>query len=64
MHCVENLNKINIYDRKAILKPLEEKKRNYEEALCSKQPESQEKHQQLKKLEQDLESTLSETNRR
>ncbi|KAI7755624.1 hypothetical protein M8C21_007160 [Ambrosia artemisiifolia] len=49
---------------KEIIKPLQEKKRNLEEALCAKQPESQGKHQQWKKLEQDLESTLSETNRR
>ncbi|KAK9057177.1 hypothetical protein SSX86_024544 [Deinandra increscens subsp. villosa] len=40
------------------IKPLHEKTRNFEEA------ESQEKYQQLKKLEQDLESTLSETNQR
>ncbi|KAI3675753.1 hypothetical protein L1987_85346 [Smallanthus sonchifolius] len=49
---------------KAIIEPLQEKKRNLEEALCAKQPESEEKHQQWKKLEQDLESTLSETNQR
>ncbi|KAI3810194.1 hypothetical protein L1987_19804 [Smallanthus sonchifolius] len=49
---------------KAIIEPLQEKKRNLEEALCAKQPESREKHQQWKKLEQDLESTLSETNQR
>ncbi|KAK1440196.1 hypothetical protein QVD17_06021 [Tagetes erecta] len=49
---------------RAIINPLQGKKKNYEEALCAKQPESQEKHQQLKKLEQDLESTLSETNQR
>ncbi|XP_076882561.1 uncharacterized protein LOC143531058 [Bidens hawaiensis] len=48
---------------KALINPLQEKKRNYEEALCAKHPESQE-HQQRKKLEQDLESTLSETNQR
>lgn len=44
--------------------PLEEKKRNLEEALCAKQPESQEKHQKWKKLEHDLESLLSETKQR
>ncbi|XP_076897034.1 uncharacterized protein LOC143550223 [Bidens hawaiensis] len=49
---------------KALINPLQEKKRNYEEALCARHPESQEKHQQWKKLEQDLESTLSETNQR
>ncbi|XP_076918543.1 uncharacterized protein LOC143579010 [Bidens hawaiensis] len=49
---------------KALINPLQEKKRNYEEALCAKHPESQEKHQQWKKVEQDLESTLSETNQR
>ncbi|KAF5781292.1 putative Coiled-coil domain-containing protein [Helianthus annuus] len=47
-----------------IIKPLKDEKRNFEEDLCAKQPESQEKHQQWKKLEQDLESTLSETNQR
>ncbi|XP_071725718.1 uncharacterized protein [Rutidosis leptorrhynchoides] len=49
---------------KAVIMPLEEKKNNLEEALCAKQPESQEKHRKWKKLEHDLESVLAETKQR
>ncbi|XP_024968754.1 coiled-coil domain-containing protein 22 isoform X2 [Cynara cardunculus var. scolymus] len=49
---------------KAIMKPLEDKRKNLEEALCAKQPESHEKHRKWKKLEQDTESVLSETEQR
>ncbi|KAL8205736.1 hypothetical protein R6Q57_009287 [Mikania cordata] len=49
---------------KGIIKPLQEKKRHCEEVLCAKHPDTHEKHQHLKQLEQELESTLSEMNQR
>lgn len=46
---------------KATIRPLEEKKQKLEEAMCVKQPDSQ---QSWKKLEQDLVCVLSETKQR
>ncbi|GKA47294.1 coiled-coil domain-containing protein 22 isoform X2, partial [Tanacetum coccineum] len=49
---------------KATIRCLEEKKHKLEEAMCAKQPDSQHKHQNWKKLEKDLVCVLSETKQR
>lgn len=50
--------------RDALRKPLEDKRRSLEEALCSTKPEAREKLQKLNQTELETQSIFSETKKR